>query len=155
MGIIRLNKVRIWRLDYNINFSSSLCILHWSERSINNNLFFPSRMRVIETSRTVEIPKDVKISVHARTVTVIGPRGKLTRKFNHAVLNIYLEKKNLLKITKWFGKKKFAASVGTVAAHVRNMIIGVTKVRILFVSVCCTQYTLWIRSPKGSMGTGH
>ncbi|CAH0393384.1 unnamed protein product [Bemisia tabaci] len=84
-------------------------------------------MRVIETSRTVEIPKDVKISVHARTVTVIGPRGKLTRKFNHAVLNIYLEKKNLLKITKWFGKKKFAASVGTVAAHVRNMIIGVTK----------------------------
>lgn len=86
-------------------------------------------MREIVTNQSVKIPKDVTVSVKARRITVTGPRGVLKRAFKHLSLDIYMVNKRLIKVEKWFGKRKELASVRTVCSHIENMIKGVTKVR--------------------------
>jgi large subunit ribosomal protein L9e len=83
-------------------------------------------MRTINLEQTVEIPKNVKISVNSSVVTVTGPRGKLTKNFRHALLDMK-KIKNQIVVQKWFGTKKQLALVRTICTHIQNMIKGVTK----------------------------
>merc|ERR1712189_69940 len=84
-------------------------------------------MKQILVSQTVKIPEGVSVKVNARTVTCVGPRGKLIRSFKHLALDMQMIKKDELQVNKWFGKKKEIAAVRTVCSHVSNMIRGVTK----------------------------
>ncbi|XP_055594950.1 60S ribosomal protein L9 [Uranotaenia lowii] len=84
-------------------------------------------MRTINSNQTVTIPKGVSVKVHARVVTVYGPRGKLTKSFRHLSMDIYKVSKKKLMVEKWFGAKKELAAVRTVCSHIENMIKGVTK----------------------------
>lgn len=74
----------------------------------------------------------VTVSVNSRVVTVKGPRGELTRRFKHtdAEMEIIGGKKRKLKVTIWFGKRKNIACIRTICTHIKNMIVGVTKVRL-------------------------
>lgn len=85
-------------------------------------------MKEIVTNQCVKIPKDVTVSVKSRRITVTGPRGVLKRAFKHLNIDIYMVSKKLIKVEKWFGKRKELASVRTVCSHIENMIKGVTKV---------------------------
>ena len=77
---------------------------------------------------TVEIPKGVEIQVDGKAVTVKGPKGTLSRDFSNPTYN------NLVKIEKNCGivvsasseKRKMKAVAGTIRAHIRNMMLGVT-----------------------------
>lgn len=73
------------------------------------------------------------VSVNSRVVTVKGPRGELTRRFKHtdAEMEIIGGKKRKLKVTIWFGKRKNLACIRTICTHIKNMIVGVTKVRLI------------------------
>lgn len=42
---------------------------------------FPAKMRLINSSQVVKVPKEVDVSVRKRVVTVKGPRGVLKRSF--------------------------------------------------------------------------
>jgi len=84
-------------------------------------------MKQILVSQTVKVTEGVTVKVNARTVTCVGPRGKLTRSFKHLALDMQMIKKDELQVNKWFGKKKEIAAVRTVCSHVSNMIRGVTK----------------------------
>merc|ERR1712111_59243 len=68
-----------------------------------------------------------KCSVKARTVTVTGPRGSLTKSFRHLKVDISKVDKKTLKVEKWFGLRKELAAVRTICSHITNMIVGVTK----------------------------
>jgi large subunit ribosomal protein L9e len=85
----------------------------------------------IITSSQVTIPDNVEVTVVSRHVTVKGPRGVLSKNFNHVPVDMYLTKtedgKNILKVDVWFGRKKTIASVRTVCSHTSNMIAGVTN----------------------------
>merc|ERR1711909_251435 len=85
------------------------------------------KMKQILVSQTVKVPEGVTLKVNARTVTCVGPRGKLIRSFKHLALDMQMIKKDELQVNKWFGKKKEIAAVRTVCSHVSNMIRGVTK----------------------------
>merc|ERR1712243_477232 len=74
-------------------------------------------MKQILVSQTVKIPEGVSVKVNARTVTCVGPRGKLIRSFKHLALDMQMIKKDELQVNKWFGKKKEIAAVSTVYAH--------------------------------------
>jgi len=76
--------------------------------------------------KTVEIPEEVEVEVEGRKVTVKGPLGTLTKDFSHAPISIKTEDRKVVVETLW-PKKKERALVGTIAAHIKNMIIGVTK----------------------------
>jgi len=83
-------------------------------------------MRAIETSKTIQIPDDVKMLIEGRRVTVDGLKGTLTRDFSHTPISIELEGKTVRIWAEW-PRKKEAALTGTVYSHIRNMITGVRK----------------------------
>uniref|UniRef100_A0A3P8UWI5 Large ribosomal subunit protein uL6 n=1 Tax=Cynoglossus semilaevis TaxID=244447 RepID=A0A3P8UWI5_CYNSE len=84
-------------------------------------------MKTILSSQSVDLP-DNEVKLKGRTVTVKGPRGKLTREFNHINLELSLlgKKQKRLRVDKWWGNRKELATVRTICSHVQNMIKGVT-----------------------------
>merc|ERR1719499_520828 len=84
-------------------------------------------MKVLNASQTVTIPEGIEAKVKARTVTIKGDRGTLTKSFRHLAVDIFMADKETLKVEKWFGKRKELAAVRTICSHIGNMITGVTK----------------------------
>ena len=69
-----------------------------------------------------------EVTIKARTVTVKGPRGTLTRSFKTVSADIYGDKAaKKVTIEMWFGSSKQNAVLRTVITHIKNMMIGVTK----------------------------
>jgi large subunit ribosomal protein L6 len=83
-------------------------------------------MRAVEVVKTVEVPEGVELSIENKRVTVKGEKGTLTRDFSYAPVEIELDDKTIRVYAKW-PRKKEAALVGTISAHIQNMITGVTK----------------------------
>ena len=83
-------------------------------------------VRVIVEEKTVSIPENVKIELNGKLITIRGPLGELKKDFS--TLPIQLGINNGKIVVRAFWARKFEkALVGTVAAHIRNMIKGVTK----------------------------
>ena len=85
----------------------------------------------------VEIPENIQLTLEGRKVTVQGPRGMITKDFTHTKLNIIKDGKSL-KLSIENPRRTEAALVGTISAHVKNMIKGVStgfvyKMKIVFV----------------------
>jgi len=83
-------------------------------------------MKTILSSRFVQIPENVEIGIKARTVTVKGPRGTLTRNFKHLNVELKRVSKKKIRVNKWFGSRKELSCVRTICTHIENMIKGVT-----------------------------
>lgn len=83
-------------------------------------------MRAIETSRTIQVPDDIQVSIEGRNVTVKGEKGTMTRDFSYAPVSIKLEDKSVRVWAEW-PRKKEASMVGTIYSHIQNMIIGARK----------------------------
>ncbi|MGD6933838.1 MAG: 50S ribosomal protein L6 [Candidatus Bathyarchaeia archaeon] len=83
-------------------------------------------MRLPEISRTIQVPDDVNVSLKGKVVSVKGEKGSLTRDFTYAPISIDAEGKEIRISAKW-PRKKESALVGTIYAHIKNMITGVTK----------------------------
>ncbi|MEM0314461.1 MAG: 50S ribosomal protein L6, partial [Candidatus Bathyarchaeia archaeon] len=83
-------------------------------------------MRAIEVSKIVQIPDDVEVTLDGLKITVKGPLGTLTRDFSKSPVSIELNGKSLKVWADW-PRKKESALVGTICAHINNMIIGVRK----------------------------
>lgn len=81
-------------------------------------------MRQINSNQVVKLPKGVGGKVNARVVTILGPRGKLTRDFRHLAMDIRMINSKKIMVEKWFGSKKEIAAVRTVCSHIENMIKG-------------------------------
>jgi large subunit ribosomal protein L6 len=78
------------------------------------------------TSISVNVPEGVQASLEGMVLTVTGPKGKITKDFAHSKLNIALEGTTITLGAPSKGKR-FSATVGTIAAHIRNMFKGVTQ----------------------------
>ena len=83
-------------------------------------------MQAIEVSEEIEIPEGVEVSVENKRVTVKGEKGTLTRDFLYAPIEIEKDDGKLRVYAMW-PRKREAALVGTISAHIKNMITGVTK----------------------------
>lgn len=91
--------------------------------------------RLVEL-KAVEIPENVTASVKGKMVEVFGEKGKLVRDFSYAPISISLDG-SLIKVQAEWPRKREASLVGTLSAHIRNMIVGVTegftyKLKIVF-----------------------
>jgi len=85
----------------------------------------------------VEIPENVQLALEGRKITVQGPKGKIVKDFTHTKLNMTKEG-NTLRLSIENPRRTEAALVGTISAHVKNMIKGVSqgwvyKMKIVFV----------------------
>lgn len=79
----------------------------------------------------VRIPEGVDVIIDGLKVTVRGPKGELTRDFSHARgiiirLDEDEEGKKII-VETFFANRRQKALVGTIASHIENMVIGVTK----------------------------
>lgn len=79
--------------------------------------------------KIVVIPEKVEISVEDKRVIVKGPKGELSKDFDDPRFNkeMVIEKKDNEILIKTENKnRKIKSMVGTVSAHITNMITGVT-----------------------------
>eukprot|EP00008_Paramoeba_atlantica_P008180 CAMPEP_0201476886 /NCGR_PEP_ID=MMETSP0151_2-20130828/2023_1 /ASSEMBLY_ACC=CAM_ASM_000257 /TAXON_ID=200890 /ORGANISM="Paramoeba atlantica, Strain 621/1 / CCAP 1560/9" /LENGTH=188 /DNA_ID=CAMNT_0047857427 /DNA_START=63 /DNA_END=629 /DNA_ORIENTATION=+ len=84
-------------------------------------------MRVVNSHDSVTYPEEVTLSAHKRVVTVTGPRGSLTRNFQHIPMELRVDRAaRRLTVTMWMAKTKQIACIKTVLSSVRNMVKGVT-----------------------------
>lgn len=93
-------------------------------------------MRAAEISKTIQVPDGVDLAIDGRKVTVKGAKGTLTRSFSYAPISMELAGKELTLSVKW-PRKKESSLIGTIYAHIQNMITGVSKgysykVKIIF-----------------------
>ncbi len=81
------------------------------------------------SSRIVEIPQGVSVEIDGLRVKVKGPLGELYRDFSHAMGQLTIRNIDGKVIVEVVGKPKRnkLALMGAIAAHIRNMVIGVTK----------------------------
>jgi large subunit ribosomal protein L6 len=75
----------------------------------------------------VEVPQEVRVTMNGLRVTVEGPKGKLERDFSHAKGVSIRQNENRVVVEAFNADRRKKALVGTIAAHIRNMITGVTK----------------------------
>jgi large subunit ribosomal protein L6 len=80
---------------------------------------------VKEIARQVEIPEGVAVSLDGNTVTVKGPKGEITRQLSYPEIEIRKEDSRMV-VNSRLDRKRHRAMVGTLAAHISNMIAGVT-----------------------------
>ncbi len=73
----------------------------------------------------VKVPGGVKLDLHGDEVVVSGKLGALRREFRHPRVALALEGQEL-RVRSELPSRREKAIVGTFAAHVRNMIEGVT-----------------------------
>jgi large subunit ribosomal protein L6 len=76
--------------------------------------------------RTVSIPEQVSVQVEGRTLRVKGPLGSLQEDLSHLPVSINVSDNKVRLETAW-PRKREIGMLGTAAAHVRNMLKGVTQ----------------------------
>lgn len=79
-----------------------------------------------KVKRSVDIPPKVKVKLTGDKLSVVGPKGTLTRNFPHPRVSIQVTKDKII-IEGILPKKKESALIGTWESHIANMVTGVTK----------------------------
>ena len=85
--------------------------------------------RIPHVYEVVEIPDNVTVEVNGLVVKVKGPKGEIVKDFSHSravLINLDDANKRII-VEAYRANRKLKALVGTIAAHIRNMIIGVIK----------------------------
>ncbi len=85
-------------------------------------------MKEVYVKEEVNVPENVELRVDGKKVVIKGPKGVLERDFSHAKnVTFRVEDKKKFVVEAFFANRKTKALVGTIASHVQNMILGVTK----------------------------
>ncbi|OWT33676.1 50S ribosomal protein L6 [Methanobrevibacter sp. 87.7] len=72
----------------------------------------------------IDIPEGVEVKL-GKGVTVKGPQGEINREFNYPNISI-VEEDDKVVLSVDFPKSRDKSMMGTIKAHISNMIIGVT-----------------------------
>ncbi len=84
--------------------------------------------RFVIEEKLIEIHPDVQLTVEGQRISVKGPKGELQREFIRLpVTIIHNPNENTITVRSHFGRHFEMSIIGTVAAHIQNMITGVTK----------------------------
>ncbi len=75
----------------------------------------------------VVIPDDVKVTVSGNSVSIDGPKGKLSNSFHQDIKIEYNQQEKTLLVTRPSDEKKHRALHGLTRALIANMVLGVTK----------------------------
>ncbi|MEM0491112.1 MAG: 50S ribosomal protein L6 [Acidilobaceae archaeon] len=105
--------------------------------------------REVHVSREVEIPEGVSVEVEGLRVKVKGPKGEILKDFSHARgVNIRVEGNRVI-IESFFPRARQIALVGSLASHIRNMIVGVTRGFRYKLKIIYVHYPISVKVEKG------
>ena len=86
-------------------------------------------MKVLRARRELAIPEGVEVNLHARKISVKGPRGSLSRDFTYLPrIDIHHDKEaRKIVFTMFFSSRKRLSCLRTCESHISNLFDGVTK----------------------------
>jgi large subunit ribosomal protein L6 len=82
--------------------------------------------KAVYAERVIEPPEDTSLELQGMKVKVKGPKGTLMRDFKGEPINMEF-KRNKLTLSVSFPRRRELAMLGTIEAHIKNMITGVTQ----------------------------
>jgi len=83
-------------------------------------------MKMAELKKEIKLPENVTATIENSEITIKGERGELKRVFSHPQIKIEINNNKIIIHGKNVRKKQ-KALIGTIVAHVKNMIKGVTE----------------------------
>ena len=96
------------------------------------------------TNIMLKVPEGIQATVTGSTVSVTGPKDKITRDFAHTRLNIAMVNGEIFIEAPKKGKR-LKALVGTVAAHIKNMFKGVTVGHVYRMKVIYAHFPVTVK----------
>jgi len=84
-------------------------------------------MKYILSVEKLVVPDGVDVKIISRSVTVTGPRGKLSKNLKHLNVCFISRSPKVIEIQVHHGLRKDVATLRTVKTLIENMITGVTK----------------------------
>jgi large subunit ribosomal protein L6 len=83
-------------------------------------------VKIAEIKQQITIPEGVTSKIENNILTIKGGKGEISRAFSHPKINLKVSG-NVIEIHGKNVRRKEKALIGTFAAHIKNMIKGVTK----------------------------
>ncbi len=104
--------------------------------------------KALYVKREVEVPQGVTVKVEGLKVTVKGPKGEVQKDFSHARgVEVRLENNKVI-VEARLADTRTKALVGTVAAHIKNMITGVSKGFRYKLKIISTHFPITVKVEK-------
>ena len=82
---------------------------------------------MVKMEKQLILPENVTVEIDNKTVKVTGPKGTLQKQFKYFHDIAITKKENKIFVTSKSDKKKVRAMIGTIIAHVKNMVKGVAE----------------------------
>ena len=108
-------------------------------------------MLIKELIHSINIPEGVSVDSSSSNVKVTGPRGELSRSFEHSAIK-FEQSENQLNIVGNNLRKKEKALIGTWNAHLKNMVRGVDKGFLYEMKIVFAHFPMKV-AVKGNMVT--
>ena len=104
--------------------------------------------------KPVTVPQKVKVSLSGGTVTIEGPKGKISRTFRPEVAVSYSQPDSVIRVERK-GDEAFARAYhGTTRAHLANMIRGVSDGFERALSIVGVGYNAKVQGKKLTLSVG-
>jgi large subunit ribosomal protein L6 len=101
-------------------------------------------------TKEIVIPNEVNVEVAGENVKVSGPKGTLEK--NMVLWELKIEKKeNIIIVSAENERRKTKALVGTIIAHIKNLIEGVSKGFIYKLRVVYSHFPVQMKVEKGKV----
>jgi len=94
------------------------------------------------------IPQGVKVSLTGGTVTIDGPKGKISRDFRSEVNISYTEQDRMIRVERSSDEPFARAYHGTSRAHLANMVRGVSEGFEVILSIVGVGYNAKLQGKK-------
>ncbi|MHC1589803.1 MAG: 50S ribosomal protein L6 [Candidatus Hecatellaceae archaeon] len=107
-------------------------------------------VRLPVEERTVELPEGVTASYEGGVLTVKGPRGELRRNLAHAGVEIKVSDGKVIVRREWAGKRE-RSMIGTVAAHIKNMALGVSRGFTYKLKIVSSHFPITVKVSDGKV----
>lgn len=82
-------------------------------------------MKTGRLQNLIDLPEDITVNIEGKELKVKGKLGELTKDFAHTGVDIELQDSAIV-LSSYFPRRKEKALIGTVQAHIKNMIEGTT-----------------------------
>jgi len=105
-----------------------LCCTFFTVQDLIVTTLTADNMKTLVQEELIKVPRDVTITIKAKTVEVKGKHGTLKRNFKHLPLELWLANSNKeVRVRMYFAKSKQVSCIRSCCSHIQNMFEGVQK----------------------------
>jgi large subunit ribosomal protein L6 len=95
----------------------------------------------IDLKNEIELPEGVTVELNNAVLTIKGTKGEVSRDFAHPKINLSVEQNNII-LSAMKATKKEKTLLGTMVAHLKNMVAGVQEPFTYKIKVCSGHFPM-------------